>query len=492
MGDERPEDAYWEQHGQTLAAYLDQHGWVRRRSEHVEFVDAKSLCRTTRIEILSQSLGPVSFLPLGLHDRDQTADRSVRDESGASLQIATSEEERHVVACGLAYLSWLADCEESAARVQALDLERRREIIELVRETLESLAGAGKLSEDEPEGALTAEQFGLVRDSIAGGFAESILESVRPFAQRRLVLCEAPEKIAAEMTIVESHYGPMTFPSDLISRLMRTAISGIRAMELEFKLGGARTALRSVPEANGLGSMPWNWKRHVDDAAVSVPAVEPIGARSFHLQIEAPEGCFVSAAQLVVTRYDDHRRPDITIADDDDMRLTSARFYVPFIRELRDHSVLEATAAIVLRPLYGGQLRPAMAVSVLTTAILVAVGILHVFPAVGSPDLLTKANDRAESLVAILLLVPSLFLASLVRQVEHPIAKAVLWPLRLRLSVMLVLSVAAAVLVAVGKFNTFTTGGYWALLVVATVVTGITCASAERSRAGTRFPPHIE
>ena len=220
--------------------------------------------------------------------------------------------------------------------------------------------------------------------------------------------------------------------------------------------------------------------------------MNPVDAKSFHLEALAPPATYIDPlrSSLVLTYLEADNSVRVRQFRDGDTRPNAARFHIDVAREgLQRKYVMEAAAALVLRPAYRGVLRVAMWVSVLAMGLLGFLTVTLGWRRSGRPALVhSNTSPDSNALVAVLLLIPALFIAVLIRENEHPITKRVLARLRGRLSILLALILTDSFLTALVQTATLLAPSLSLFFVASLIVTVLTILSARHSRRDASLP----
>jgi hypothetical protein len=275
---------------------------------------------------------------------------------------------------------------------------------------------------------------------------------------------------------------------DFAVRLARFLAENDGVERLVVQHGEAKRRDSKLPEA-------WRIPRRIDDLAVTIP-MDQIGAgASFHLNIECPPGTYFAVGRLSVTRSVGGWRQIIEIIDDDPS-WQKVHMHYPIHMDSDDDiwstksiDVLEARLVLVIRPMYHGAMRAGINVLALTTMLLLVLTSVVAWPSVDWPSLGHIPIERADtnSVVSLVLLVPTVALASLIRHDEHLFAKRVMHRYRRRLGTVAVAAFVDAILFAAGV-----TGAWLGVpLVVSTglagLVTAVSWHSGRNSRRTDRY-----
>jgi hypothetical protein len=392
--------------------------WVHRRVEQVDFLDKGRTYRRMSVDFSLPRLAgdhAIPYIPISVVRKHVLKRLDVRDEHGAALPVLTRRENAPIAA-------------EFLVRVARLRLARRFVIPD------------GKLS-----AAVDPEVRQLVADLrlIAGDHDEN-----NP-VQARKVERDAFQRLSNPTTAVgralwDDHEYAEPWISELSEQFILFVESAAAPLErriiklsYEENLTGARGTL---PEG-WKRPLAWCWRRGGDLVEslglrayhTVLPAQAIVDCESYHVEIAAPEGVFVSRATLRT------RAPG---AADDDWQdratdgCTDLASLHAFAVPPEDVEVSIVDVFLRLRP--AGLLIAAAFSSWVTTAI-IWIGIYLHDRGVGT---------HREALTALLVVLPALFAAYLVPG-EHRLTRSMFKGLRLLLLVSALLSFTAASTLAI-------------------------------------------
>lgn len=511
-----------------LDLLIDQPAWIARRIEQVEWADDRTLWRTSVIDVRSPAstrtgaqndeagshsmetqpppfplVGNRLLLPIAMFERRASRNVTVTSAAQEPLPHLTRSEERALVAAGLT--TWVSEMSGDAFD----------DIPVSVREA--GLAATIEVGASLPGLELPGEWLHLRKraDRLADYVAAS-RDEWSHFVEHRVVVAlpEASELGANDgrLRIIERH--PEEFPRApeprRISPLFRVPIAqeegptAIRVLVTDPVVG----PIRYMAGDTTIDRPVWERSCSLDDAPISIVAGSLGEAASYHLEVTCPAGMFIETSKLVVTRVSGDTSDEIDEAyggptvvggvevweiDEDDPRWDTAHFYYSASYGQEEGTdppeILESVAALILRPMYHGVLRAGTNVSILTTALLATLTLSLGWEAGGLPTLveLPLVQRDTNSVVSLLLLVPTIALAVLLRADEPLLTKWVMSSYRQRLAVVGLANFVAAVAFAIGL------DGLWltATLVVATCVSAVysywNYRSGEVSRARERL-----
>jgi hypothetical protein len=475
--------------------------WIDRRIETICFDDDRTATRSTALDIILPDPVPELFgravLPIAMHPRNPARNVVVATAAGEPLPFLNREQERGLVAAGLVAGSYDLLDEQGIVLDQLTPDDRYLLVLRQIESTL-MVPGEAREAVDD----VFAHQRLLFEDELQPYWEE--------FQKKRLVIALpaiGPEEAANRPTLVrinERHAEELIRPDSYRHEfdIPTTTLYATGKADDAASLSNAlydKTHEFVVPPPSGHVS-PWKRKAHADDLYVTVPTELVRETRSYHIEFTCPPGVYVDYGVLVVVhgvRADGSDAPgemyDIEIleVEDDDPHWATAHFYynpqmsrLPSRDDEEANGILEAALCVVLRPMYHGVMRSGANVAFLTTALLVVLAFSLGYDAADYPLRLHLPLDERDtnSLVSLLLLVPSVALAVLVRQDEHLMTKYVIDRYRLRLGILALDTFAVAILFAVGLSGAWL---FWSLLtaaVVAAVCSVHVCRSAIHSR----------
>lgn len=365
--------------------------WIYRRVETVSFIDDAWVRRHVSVDFelrlrdveprpYRKQPRPVYLAPLALLAKRPLRHFDVRDEAGAALPVLTSDQNT-LVAAGML----VSQAQAFLRRRYGRRLERE------IAADLREIAGA----DGEGHDALKAKLFRRE------GAARINRELLGRNPRLRALVGALAENFILLVPIADLHRRVIKYAYD----------EPLPTSQLPL-------ALR-VTEAFGWRAAGISW---------SAPSVGL--ARSYHLEIEAPQDLEIVSAALVTTDARDHAKVELTGP--------SGRRAHLLIGGLSQDAI--GTGSVRLRARRAGLLRAAVVLAVLTAALL-TLGALRIH------ELLSE--DPA-SPVALLALVPALLAAYLGRPGEHELASSLLVGVRCLILLIGVLAIAAAVAIIGG------------------------------------------
>jgi hypothetical protein len=388
-----------------IASYVDSFlkdaPWLRRRVETVRFLDIDTVVRRTTLDVgvadVEQATAscPVfpdrPLVPLAMIKKDLLVDFDLRDRQGSALAVAPRDIDT--------FFAWSA-LSANADRVLGSSLQTASDT---VSKHLRNLAFSFPHPDDE--------------------FSDSVLSSWEvppswPNNDRQVwSALESDERFVRLLR-------EFTFNFILMTQLETG--SAIQLVKFSYQQHLPYSELL-LPERLGL---------RATELAIVAPSVG--WARSYHMQIEAPQDMVLTDVVLVRVERDPAVQP--TSAESYEARLSaeSAQVYTTSTMKPAEHVV-----GVTMRVPIVGYLR-AIWLTALATAAVLGIGYWQM-------DRVEAAvQQRADAAVALLLVAPSLLAAYLVRPGEHAIASRLLRPTRYAIAATGGLSYAAASLLVLG------------------------------------------
>lgn len=517
--------------------------WIKRRIEQITFDDEETIRRRTSLDISFDGylpedsylpiLGARALLPISLQPRRPSREVTVSTAGHEPLPHLNRTEERSLIGAGLARLS------------EELGPEWATEIPLSVRckafyEALELDVGAETLPDDWCEGSQQQKVESLLSalSDVLDDFAENRLIVAMPEVSE-LYGRPGDHGDVNRIRLHEDHPERVEGgrPANSLFRYLRSskAIDSLRRFRW-WSTVPRPTWLRriSVPKRpvevaeksrlfyhdsstahaiyfrDGTRSIDGKdpnhrpiWRRppQPDDVYYRFHTRELQSAESFHVEVVCPPGVYVDEAWLIVSRpfgSDDQGEGATTAVEileieDDDPHWDAAHFY--YFHALPEASWtdpddgadiedIEAEVLAVLRPMYHGVMRSGRNTSILTTMLLILLTFTVGWIASGLPAILhlpLRPTD-ANSVVSLLLLVPTIALALLVREDEHLLVKRVVETYRQRLAGIALSTFVLALLFAIGLHGLWLFGALSIATLVSSAFTVRTMKSAAYSR----------
>lgn len=489
---------------QVLDLLIDSSSWISRRIEQVEWEDDRTIWRTSTLDISFDQVSGSHYappllreralLPISANPRRSSRNLTVSSATGEPLPHLTRVEERALVAAGLT--TWNQDV--FGEEFDAIPLAVREASLLQQIETAIPLPGLGV-----PDGwrLINRNRREVER------YLQTTKDNWIPFAEDRVVIAmplastlfkaDAPEG-GGRIRLIERH--PEEFPREASPRkkiplfLLRTAQFKEDVATRVLVTSAVQPAERFRAGDGGSGQPVWRREASIDDAPVTITTGGLGEAASYHLEVTCPAGLFIETAKLVVTREGRSGTETCEVAEDDP-RWDTAHFYFPAASLMPGDNpdadtaeISETAAALILRPMYHGVLRAGINVSILTAVLL---GVLTATLGWAAGDLpvvvrVPFVQRDTNSVVSLLLLVPTAALAALIRADEPLLTKWVLASYRLRLATIGLASFAVAVGFAIGLDGLWLTATTAAGTAVAAVYSLRNYQSGKVSRARER------
>lgn len=472
--------------GLALLSLLDwQPQWILRRVERGAFEDALTIrCRTTldiflgRLEedpkvALIPTLGDRILLPIMQVSRLSHHDVSIEDAHGQSLPFLPRSEERRLLSEGLAeyYL------EAQAGEIEGNVKELQQAILKLINQ-------APSKAEKLPD-----------------RFAH-IATHIRNFQQNNLVIAAIKRDDVFDkygfklLRISETHASSLPW-SNPASRKV-APILGRDYLAYQTR---NRVAYSGHSTFRPTDWVPlWRKPASLDDTLVVIPVPLMDTAESYHMEVACPSGAYVSKATLVSTMKLPSGRIEVleVVEDDRHWNVAHASFHIGMHTESEvlaediQSRRLDSGFLLVLRPMYHGLMRTGKNVSLISVGLLWLLTFTLGWDGLGWPPVIEMpraSNPQLESIVAMMLLVPTVILSFIVRQDENLMTKSVADGFRRRIGMLATITFAAALILAVGVSDWLLFAGLCALSGMGTIVAARTWSSARRSELQLRQPP---
>lgn len=191
--------------------------------------------------------------------------------------------------------------------------------------------------------------------------------------------------------------------------------------------------------------MRWPWFIP-DTTVVDIPLGTSARERSYHFELEAPDGVYVHSAVLRIR----NRLREFIFVEDDDVH--HDRCHLHFTKSLSRRTTNPAdyfpgTARVVMRPTWHNGLRVALTAQLVNLVVLAALFLIYGVSARSgtAPDfVVSRAGADTEAIVALIALAPTVAMSWIARQNEHMLTKLVQNGLRRRLTLSAILSLASA------------------------------------------------
>jgi hypothetical protein len=401
----------WDLGKAIFLAREDAAEWIRRRVESIAFIDAVSFRRRVSVD-LAVPPAPPRFLPLTTLFKIPLVDFDLRDEQDRSIPLLTREEQGFVAWSTLARIALLQ-------AVEAFGEDKVKTLSPLMLEDLKNIAGG---TPAEAEKAL--KEFGSRREDrnlrIILSNSPLFMEVAEEFVYGFLLLIPTDREPGLRKIVKFSYGSDLTVPSDSV--LQRFA-----------------------------GRMGWI----APDYAFLAEGVGE--SESAHFEFAAPDGLEIAAGEIFLLR--EAQEEEREQAEDGyisvgahSARIVGPRAHVNISRVDPD---VEGVLTIWLRP----QSRGLLAASLTTT--LVTLGVLFFFM---WDDRIAKISGTGAA--ALLLSIPGLISAVIVRPGEHGMATSLFTGIRVLTGISGLLAYAGALLV-IGAVEDVALVNTWRLLVVA-------------------------
>jgi hypothetical protein len=374
---------------------LDQSTWVHRRVETIEVLDEVSVGRRVSIDLTLgsdlEAFSPpgsetIGMLPLTMLKKRTLRNFDLRDGHGLPMPMLTKGDNARYAAASL-----IVNAEGILDTALPADLARcLREVVGERPPAENSAFQVLRNRADSPSDPRRAELRTLLDE-------ESFFDHASALAEN-FVLLAAHELELDRRQLFKLSYEEPAGEVDGLDRTKRT---------LE-RLGWSRKGI-----------------------VITVPTVSL--SASFHLEVQAPPDLEIDAARLHFEAEKDGVEPPDDILDDDRER---AHLYAPGLA-----TGISAKAVIYLRHRRDGYLAAAFLTGLLITALLAA-GLARITQ-ISSPE-------ESQTAATLLLVVPTILAAYIVRPGEHRLATRVLLGLRLFVMIEAACAIVATGLLAGG------------------------------------------
>lgn len=503
LADEESDQQVFEAGRGLLELAEQSRSWVSRRIEHIEFDDHQALRKLTTLDLSFDALGlrdlpkwrGRALVPVKLLRRDTDFDATVFDLDQRALPQLNRRLERSLVAAGVVALT-----------------------IPDSKERWPQLAGWAKYSLDPDSFAETAAPL----ESEEGARL-----------QARLLRYHSFRYVIAALDLRHYEKAPGAILRVSVAQSQTVPISEERGVPSTGNISNGDRLRRSVRHPlstiRSYFDSDLSWEQlavpTTDDLMLTFELDEIGGCESFHFELVAPPGAVVKSALFNVetARPEDLRqlaeaqqRLALLLPsggekqEADHVRQEQVRQAIANIRALAqsirvrrvrdddvhydrvhlfasldpDEEVIPPEATVLLRPMTMGTTRSGLISSFLATIVLVVLwGTIgwEGSPAWSVAPVTIRYESDLQSVVAMLLLGPTLFLASVIREREHLMTKRVLERHRRRLVVQAILSFTTAVLYALGPSDSVRWWVSVPLVVTSAVLSGVELRSYLRS-----------
>ncbi len=420
-----------------------QHRWLLRRTIHITFDDALTLCKESTLDVSltrlhwpddrwtpfrlptqgGRVLLPITSFPIGEH-----FDVSVRDVRGESLPIVPRSTERMLLAAGYAQISIEEDRDPTAAGGSWE--ERYEKILDLLLS--DPPPGDQILSlpaDSEPwMSHLNGLEFFLGYHLI---IATPLFEDVFGGTKRW-------NTDTSLFRLTETHSESIPGVSD--GSFDAEALREYRK-ERHAILRWATSSTNPVEVTTAV----WEEPRGLDDYVIEIP-IRETNARSVHVNVQVPEGTFIDSGTLVVVNKNRRQPMAIYQIADDDVHWNTAHFlWPPRFASGSGHSddvgsgfILYSRALLILRPMYAGSMRAPtfLAAASWGTLVILTLTIGWNSAKLPAPVHLRLSNSPDDPVTVLLLGALTVALGVMIRFDEHPMSRAVADRFRGRLALV--------------------------------------------------------
>lgn len=403
--------------------------WSHRRVEQVDLLDDRSVRRRISVDFELPSNEPereiddepVDLVPLALLTKEPLIGFDLRDEGGNVVPLLTREQN--------AFFSWslLAAVGEAAARDAGFTLPLPLDVLSdlrlLTSERSEKAREVLKTFQKPRKRESRFLRRALMRDEVFASLAEALTNNF-------LLLVVVGHRTSTRRVLKFSYVEPLPWPSFrmIVSRNWRSLVWIVR-MQL------------------GLEPIP---------LAFDVPAFNETA--SYHFELEVPRGLIVESAELV---DDDSNTVLVEI-----VHPRSSRVHLYASPDIDSEGV---TSWVWVQPALGGLVRTASFFAVAVASLLVVLAIQH--------DVI-----RLSAAMTLLLTIPALLGAFIVRPGEHLLASRLLFGFRFIAGILGLLPFLNALTLVVGIPEHAREVAWWVVAIVGVILAWIasqTYASAK-------------
>jgi|SRR3984957_6450062 len=363
-----------------VEAFLRFRSWERRRVETVSFIDYDTIRRRTTIDLSMKTISESStacpffvdrpLVPIALMKKDLLASFDLRDAAGGAISVVPRDVD--------AFFAWSILCRWARRGLSRTNAP----VPQLILDHLKHIAYSFPKSDDV-----------ITSPVVASWIAPNSWSASMKIRWQRLLKNEQFERILRQFT----------FNYLLIAQL--PALPEVQIVKFSFE---ECITLNAATKSELLGY----------DAAEFPIETPSIGwGRSFHLQVEPPTDMIITDMQLL--KLEDIAR-SVKYPERYEIKIGNGFAQIHTTNELETANY---TVSVLMRVSVSGYLRAAW-ISTMFAALILALGNVYL-------ERLERAvQNRAEAAVALLLVVPSLVSAYLVRPGEHAIASKLLRYLR--------------------------------------------------------------
>jgi hypothetical protein len=401
-------------------------GWVHRRVERVEFIDAESFRRSESVDFTIPDWlpGPPDIVPLTLirktevveGERDRTIplkSLSVRDDQGRALRVLASDENRRI---GFMMLYLLAQDVLDRAELGSIHDELWPKLRDMIDGDLRRGGGAYR---EFIAPRKEAPELGSQRNALAADLQWSDL--ARTLAEGYLLHILLPGASIGTPHLVKFTHLQSWRPARL--RLRRAFLP--------------RHLVQRVGYVFGFVGFP-----------IRLLAASAAFTRAYHVEIVSPPELLLAEAALQVGRQNEDRRRWVGVAHLYGSRLASEDIGIRLEFALRPQG-------IVSWAVFGSWI----------LALMLAAGLYFHYSGAATP--------RAEASAAVVLVIPALVGVLLAGQAEHQLARRLFAVAKYQMAILTLVSLAAAGTLSIETHAGPATEWYWAALLIVTLISAV-------------------